>query len=100
MKLQEKMFQYVESWRKSGMSKVNFLKDTDITIHKFNYWLDKYSVLEVVENKLKAKEFANFQEICLPLFAKNLEDKSPIKKVLELSTPSGMKITIFEQCLV
>jgi hypothetical protein len=100
MKLQEKMFQCVESWKKSGKTKVDFLKDTDISVHKLNYWLDKYSVLEAVVNKTNSNEFSDFQEIGLPSFAENFEDKRMIKKLLELSTPSGLKITIFEQCLV
>lgn len=100
MNLQGKMFQLAESWKKSGMTKVNFLKDSDISIHKFNYWLYKYSVREVVTNNVKPNKLTDFEEICLPSFAENLEDKRAIKKVLEISTPSGFKITIFEQCLV
>jgi len=37
MKLQEKMFQFIEDWKKSGLTKLEFLKKTGITIHKFNY---------------------------------------------------------------
>jgi len=100
MKLQEKMFQTIEDWKKSGLDKVHFVKNTGITIHKFNYWIDKYSLLKTLENKVKSIEKSQFQEINMPLFSENLECKTIPKKVLELETPSGLKITIFEQCLV
>jgi len=44
MKLQEKMFQFIEDWKQSGLNKVHFVKNTGITIYKFNYWIDKYSL--------------------------------------------------------
>jgi len=40
------MFHFIEDWKKSGLTKVDFLKNTGITIHKFNYWIDKYSLLK------------------------------------------------------
>jgi len=98
--LQEKMFQTIEDWKKSALNKVHFLKKTGITIHKFNYLIDKYSLLKTLENKVKSIEKSQFQEIKLPLFTENLECKTISKKVLEPKTPSGLKITIFEQCLV
>jgi len=100
MKLQEKMFLTIEDWKKSGLKKVHFVKNAGITIHKFNYWIDKHSLLITLENKVKSVDKNQFQEIKLPLFLKNLECKTIPKKVLELETPSGLKITIFEQCLV
>ena len=100
MKLQEKIFLTIEDWKKSALKKVHFVKNTGITIHKFNYWIDKYSLLKTLKNKINSIEKSHFQEIKLPLFPKNLECKTIPKKVLELETPSGLKITIFEQCLV
>lgn len=96
MNLQEKMFDCVERWKKSGMTKVIFIKDTGISIHKFNYWLDKYSVWELVKNKVKPNGVSDFQEIRLPSFIEDFGDKRTIRKLLELSTPSGFKVTIFE----
>jgi hypothetical protein len=61
MNLQQKMFQFIEDWKKGGLTKVDFLKNTGITIHKFNYWIDKYSLLmELVER-------INLGHICFSL---------------------------------
>jgi hypothetical protein len=100
MKLKQKMFQFIEDWKKSGLTKVEFIKNTGITIHKFNYWIDKYSLLKPRENKDKLIDESQFQEINLPLFSENSVCKTIPKKLLELETLQGLKITIFEQCLV
>ena len=100
MKLQEKIFLTIEDWKKSALKKVHFVKNTGITIHKFNYWIDKYSLLKTLENKVKSIEKSQFQEIIYHYFSENLECKTIPKKVLELETPSGLKITVFGQCLV
>jgi len=76
------------------------VKNAGITIHKFNYWIDKYSLLKTLENKFKSIEKSQFQEIKLPLFSENLECKTIPKNAFELENPSGFKITIFGQCLV
>ena len=54
MKLQEKMFQFIEDWKRGGLTKVEFLKSTGITIHTFNYWIDTYSLLKTRKNKDKS----------------------------------------------
>jgi len=94
------MFQTIEDWKKSGLKKAHFVKNTGITIHKFNYWIDKYSLLKTLENRVKLIEKSQFQEINLPLFSENLECKTIPNNAFELETPSGFKITIFGQCLV
>ena len=84
MKLQEKMLQTIEDWKKSGLKKVHFVKNTGITIHKFNYWMDKYSLLKILENRVKSIDKSQFQEINLPLFSENLECKTIPKNAFEL----------------
>jgi len=85
---------------KSGLNKVHFEKNIGITIYKFNYWIDKYSLLKTLENKVKSVDKSQFQEINYHYFSENLECKTIPKKVLELETPRGLKITIFGHCLV
>jgi predicted acetyltransferase len=49
MDLQEKMFEEVEAWRKSGLTKQVFVKDKEYTLAKFNYWVAKQSAMQTSE---------------------------------------------------
>jgi hypothetical protein len=57
MDLQEKMFEEVEAWRKSGLTKQVFVKDKEYTLAKFNYWVAKQSAMQTSE------KIDGFQEV-------------------------------------
>jgi len=80
MSTQQKMFASIEQWLKSGMTKKQFLIDQDFSEPKFNYWLGKWKLSQDLDD-------ASFQPISLPV--------SKPEKVLEISTPGGMKIAVF-----
>jgi len=81
MSTQEKMFTAIELWQNSGKSKAEFLIGKDFSEAKFNYWICKWKSLQTTTAN------DGFEEIGL----------SGIRagKVLEISTASGLKITVF-----
>ena len=81
MGTQEKMFKAIDQWQQSGKSKSEFLIAKDFSEAKFNYWISKWKALQGTTSK------DGFEEIGL----------SGIKpgKILEITTASGIKITVF-----
>jgi len=75
------MFKAIDQWQQSGKSKSEFLIAKDFSEAKFNYWISKWKSLQASGSK------EGFEEIRL----------SGIKtgKVLEITTISGLKITVF-----
>ena len=43
MKKQDEMFRMVSKWKESGITKELFAKQQGVTIHMFNYWLQKHN---------------------------------------------------------
>jgi len=70
----------VEHCLKSAVTKKQFLIEQDFSEPKFNYWLNKWKLSQDLDD-------ASFQPISLPI--------SKPEKVLEISTPSGMKTAVF-----
>ncbi|MBI1837034.1 MAG: hypothetical protein HYR91_07185 [Flavobacteriia bacterium] len=91
--LKDEMFRLIEDWKNSGLSKLDFLKDKKITKDKFGYWLAKYNKQN--KSKLPKEEKQDippiFKEITLP----DVTVVRTINKVIELTTRSGLKITVF-----
>jgi hypothetical protein len=81
MNLQEKMFGDIESWFESGQTKQNFLKDKAYSLAKFNYWLKKF------KDSQEPTTLEGFKELGF--------SESSLGKVLEIETPSGLKIIVF-----
>ncbi len=81
MNLQEKMFLELENWVNSGITKLNFLEGKAYSEAKFNYWLAKWKAIQLVDGNVGFTE-VDFSEVKLG-------------KVLEIESPSGVKITVF-----
>lgn len=81
MSLQEKMFRDIEAWFESGQTKLNFLKDKPYSLAKFNYWQQKLKQIQ------ESSTLEGFKEL-------SFSDPS-LGKVLEIVTPSGLKIIVF-----
>lgn len=93
--MQQEMFELVERWRESPLGKTDFLKDTGITKDKFNYWVTKYNKIHFGKKRSKALQKiapVDFKEV----FFTRPELKVQQKKVLEMTTSSGMIISVFE----
>ena len=91
MKLQDEMFALVAEWKSGGLTKKAFLADKAIGLSKFNYWYAKY-IDQHQDSKLPTLSSASdFQELLL-----NDTSAKALAKVFELSTPSGLRITVFE----
>lgn len=82
MSLKQEMYSMIEQWKTSGQSKRDFISDKSISIHKFGYWLSKYH---------QESSQSVFKEIHPPV-----AKPADVKKVLELTTSSGVRVTIFE----
>lgn len=85
MTLEEKMFAEIAQWRASGLTKREFLVGKDYKEAKFDYWLLKARGV-VKESKVK------FQEIDFSQAPIATKEQT---KVLEIETPTGLKITVF-----
>lgn len=88
MQLQEEMFALVSEWLSSGLTKKTFLADRQIKLPKFNYWCNKY--YEHVDDESDFSAESNFRELVLS----DASSETP-SKVFELTTPSGLHITVF-----
>ncbi len=88
MNVQEQMYQDVEAWLTSGMKKKDFVRNKQYNMHKFDYWYRKYKA-EMQSQELS--EVGNFKEVTFfPI------EEVKVRKVLEIESPSGIKITVFE----
>jgi hypothetical protein len=81
MSLQEKMFKEIEAWFESGQTKLSFLKDKPYSLAKFDYWLKK------IKQSEESSTLEGFKELSF--------SQSSLGKVLEIVTPSGLKIIVF-----
>ena len=91
MELQEEMFAMVAAWRSSGLTKKAFLADRPIGLPKFNYWCNKFNGLREDTTLPTLCNATDFHELLL----KESSAEAPAK-VFELTTPSGLRITVFE----
>ena len=91
MRLRDKMFSLISDWKASGEFKSKFLKGTGISTAKFDYWLKKYNDLESASAKpcLDSRDFIQVGGVLE-------ETTSSVVAVLELSTPGGITIKVFE----
>ena len=86
--MQEQMYQDVKAWLTSGMKKKDFVKNKQYDINKFNYWYRKY---KAERQSKRLSEISNFKEVMLfPI------EETKVRKVLEIESPSGIKITVYE----
>ena len=88
MNMQEQMYQDVKAWLNSGMKKKDFVKNKQYDINKFDYWYRKYKAERQSE---ELSEISNFKEV---VFFPS--DEAKVRKVLEIESPGGIKITVFE----
>ncbi len=88
MNVQAQMYQDIKALLSSGMKKKDFLKNKQYNLHKFDYWYRKYMA---EKQSQKLNENNNFKEVMLfPI------DEAKVRKVLEIESPGGIKITVFE----
>jgi len=95
MKLQEKMFALVSAWEASGQKRADFLSDKDISLPKFNYWICKYRKKDQQQPSLPAQVApAAFKSFVLS-DAEALDEIPRSSVSMEITTPSGTRITIY-----
>lgn len=90
MKLQEKMFALVADWESGSQTKKSFLSDKPVSLSKFDYWRVKYNKSKGCSGIATQNPGSDFRELLLG--GPGSEDLS---KVLELTTPSGLRITVY-----
>lgn len=90
MTLQEEMFALVSAWKSSGLTKKTFLADKPIGLPKFNYWCARHGQHMASDALASVSETGHFRELIIDDRA---EDAAV--KVLELTTRSGLRITVF-----
>jgi len=83
------MFEEVRKYIESEQSQVEFCKDKDYTYHSLKYWIKEYRVFGHEIPVIKKQ--TSFQEIKLGSTPGSIS-----RKILELTTPSGIHIKIFE----
>ena len=76
------MFVEVEKWINSGLSKSEFLEDKSFSEAKFNYWLVKWKSSQQVKGSVDDFRELSFSQV-------------NVSKVLEIQTPTGLRITVF-----
>jgi len=88
MELRETMFKEVRLWKSSGKKKSEFIKDKNYTVAKFEYWINKYN------KKTTESSTQHFKEIPIQEELSPKPDQS--EKIMEIETPTGIKITIYK----
>jgi len=91
MELQEEMFALVSGWTSAGFTKKAFLSDKPIGLPKFNYCCSRYNGQHQYAKLPGHCDTADFHELLL-----NDPSTDAPAKVFELTTPSGLRITVFE----
>jgi adenosylcobinamide amidohydrolase len=82
------MYQDVKAWLNSGMRKKDFVKNKQYNKNKFDYWCREH---KVERQSQELRESNNFKEVMLfPI------EEAKMRKVLEIESPGGFKITVFE----
>jgi hypothetical protein len=97
MGLQDEMFGLIENWKESKLPKSTFINGKNISMDKFNYWIHKYNkenekLLDVKKSVKKSVKSEVFKEVVIPEIA---HVPFGLQKIIELTTPSGLQITIF-----
>ncbi len=91
--LQDEMFGLVENWKESKLPKSTFIHGKNISIDKFNYWIHKYNKEnEKLLDVKKSVKSEVFKEVVVPEIT---QVPFGLQKIIELTTPSGLQITIF-----
>jgi len=91
MKQQNSMIELISQWRISGMTKVAFCREQQISLHQFNYWLKKNSKAKdsnANDNELR------FFSVETPSSKKN-PVKTNIKSTLLVELPNGIKLNFY-----
>lgn len=76
------MFVEVEKWINSGVPKSQFLEGKAFSEAKFNYWLVKWRSSQQVTSGEDGFRELSFNQV-------------NVSKVLEIQTPTGLRITVF-----
>lgn len=90
MKLQEKMFALVADWESGSETKKSFLSDKAVSLSKFDYWRAKYNKSKSCSGIATQNRGSDFREVLL----RDIGSEKP-SKLLELTTPLGLRITVF-----
>jgi hypothetical protein len=99
MKLQDEMFALIDGWYASKLHKKEFLSDKNVSEGKFDYWLKKYHDPNRRSKKVsKLLKVEDFKEITLPSVSKSAAESKDSVKIIELRTPSGFELKIYEGC--
>jgi hypothetical protein len=96
MDKKSKMFQLVEGWKNSGLSKVAFSRQHGITIRSFEYWCRK---LKKEGDKPPINNQSGIKHISPPSFIEignNSAHSSDNRQAqVELELPGGLRIKIY-----
>jgi predicted acetyltransferase len=93
MKQQERMYQLAEAWENNSQTKNEFLADKEVSTSKFNYWLKKYRDRQAAMQPAPQSQNCpgNFSAFDLHEVMAGKEQE----KIMELTTPSGIRIIIY-----
>lgn len=82
------MFELIKAWQESGQTQATFIRKNGVSFGTFYYWLKKYR-----SQPGKAKDTScDFT----PVYFDNLPVLKNKAKVIEIKTPSGICVTVYE----
>ena len=91
--LQDQMFALVEEWQNSKMTKTEFAKQKDMSIHRFGYWFDKFHKTQKTNNSSKnASFFKLIEQDTKQAVASNAVDGN---EKLRIDLPGGITLRIY-----
>ena len=93
MTIQEKMFAMVETWQESGMVRREFLSGKSVSIAKFDYWICKYRKSQQLPQSIPAQ--AAPQDFKSFVLSDDPNHTCHQSASIEITTPSGVRITIY-----
>lgn len=91
--LQDQMFALVEEWQNSKITKAEFSKQKDMSIHRFGYWVDKFHKTQKTSNASKnASFFKLIEQNTTQAVASNAVDGN---EKLRIDLPGGITLRIY-----
>lgn len=91
MDKQKQITELISLWRASGLTKSAFCNNQQISIHKFNYWLKKFSETKISKSNENEIRFFSVEDSKV----KNTSAKANAKPSILVELPNGIKINFF-----
>ena len=83
---QSAMFEYVEQWQQTNLTKKRFAEEHQLSVYSFRYWCDMYK--QTHDNSLSEENF-------IEVHPENMGRQKVHQAQIEMTLPNGIQIKIY-----